>query len=116
MGISNPMSDSAARRRSSRLTMHLKVVVSGLDVKSQNFEERTETLEVSKYGAKIYTRQELKTGAQISLVRPDAERSSKFKVVYQGPSNAENGRRETGIEFIGADSFWGIQFPPEKMP
>ena len=116
MGISSSMSDSTARRRSARVTMHLKVVLSGVNAQSENFEERTETIEVSKYGAKVYTRQEFKIGAPLSLERPDAERVSKFKVVYQSPADPETGRRETGIEFVGVDSFWGVQFPPEKGP
>ncbi len=116
MGMSNSMSESSARRRSGRVASRLKVVLSGVNAQSQDFEERTETIEVSKYGAKIYTRQELKTGALLSLERPDAERVSKFKVVYQGPAEPETGRRETGIEFVGVDSFWGVQFPPEKGP
>jgi PilZ domain len=116
MGTSSSMYDSAARRRSARLTMHLRVVVSGVNAQSQNFEERTETVEVSKYGAKIHLGQDLRVGALLSLERPDAERASKFRVVYQNPPEADNARRETGIEFVGADSFWGIQFPPDKSP
>lgn len=110
------MSESTARRRSARLSMHLRVVVSGTNAKSENFEERTETLEVSKYGAKIRLQQDLRIGALLSLDRPDAERSSKFRVVFQNPPNLEDSRRETGIEFVGVDSFWGIQFPPDKSP
>ena len=98
------------------MAMHLRVVVSGLNAQNQNFDERAETLEVSKYGAKIKILQELKIGATLSLERPDAERLSKFKVVFQNPPDPATGRRETGIEFIGADSFWGIQFPPDKGP
>lgn len=116
MGMSNSMSDSTARRRSARVATRLKVVLSGVNAQSLSFEERTETIEVSKYGARIYTRQELKTGALLSLERPDADRASKFKVVYQAPVDPETGRRETGIEFVGVDGFWGVQFPPEKGP
>lgn len=97
------------------MTMRLRVVVSGTNAQSQAFEERTETAEVSKYGAKIHLRQDLKVGALLSLVRPDADRASKFRVVYQNAPEADS-RRETGIEFVGVDSFWGIQFPPDKSP
>jgi len=114
MGLSGSTPDSTVRRRSSRLEMRLKVRVSGVNADSQEFEERTETIEVSKYGAKIYTQHALKTGAILSLERLDGGRLSKFKVVYQSPSDDAVGRRETGIEFVGADSFWGLQFPPEK--
>ena len=116
MGTSNLMPDSTARRRSGRVASRLKVILSGTNVKSEAFEERAETIEVSKYGAKIATEQELKIGTLISLSRPDVERVAKFKVVYQQPPEAGNGRRETGIEFVGVDSFWGVQFPPEKGP
>ena len=110
------MSESSARRRSTRLTMRLRVVVSGVNAQSQNFEERTETVEVSKYGATINLCQDLRVGALLSLERPDADRASKFRVVYQNPPDAQHSHRETGIEFIGVDSFWGLQFPPDRSP
>lgn len=113
MGASGSFSDTTARRRSARLAMRLKVVLSGVNAQAQPFEERTETIEVSKYGAKVLTREDLKIGALLSLVRPDSDRASKFKVAYQAARNAE-GRHETGIEFVGVDTFWGIQFPPDR--
>jgi hypothetical protein len=114
MGASSSMSDASARRRSVRVALRLKVVVSGVNAKSQSFEEKTETLEVSKYGAKVKISEELKIGALLSLTRPDADRDSKFRVAYQSPPDPETGRRETGVEFLGVDTFWGVQFPPEK--
>lgn len=96
--------------------MRLMVVVSGINAESKNFEERTETIEVSKYGARINTDQQLKVGAVLSLVRPDTDRVSKIKVIFQSPPDPATGRRETGIEFVGVDSLWGIQFPPDKGP
>lgn len=95
------------------MAMRLKIVLSGVNSQSHPFEERTETVEVSKYGARILTREDLKVGTVLSLVRPDSDRTSKFKVAYQAARDPE-GRRETGIEFLGVDSFWGVQFPPER--
>lgn len=109
------MPDQSARRRSARLAMRLKVVLSGTNAQAQPFEERTETVEVSKYGAKVHTREDLKIGSLLSLSRPDSDRASKFKVAYQANRDVE-GRRETGIEFVGVDTFWGIQFPPDRSP
>ena len=95
--------------------MRLKVVLSGTNAQAQSFEERTETVEVSKYGAKVHTREDLKIGSLLSLSRPYSDRASKFKVAYQADRNSE-GSRETGLEFVGVDTFWGIQFPPDKSP
>jgi hypothetical protein len=108
------MSGATARRRSMRVPMRLKVIVSGVNAQSQSFEEKAETIEVSKYGAKIILGEEVRIGAVLALVRPDADRDSKFRVAYQAPPNPESGRRETGIEFLGVDVFWGVQFPPDK--
>lgn len=94
--------------------MRLRVVISGTDSQGQNFEERTETAEVSKYGARLKLRPELKTGTTLTLMRPDSDLASKFKVVFQNPPDPASGLRDTGIEFVGVDSFWGIQFPPDK--
>jgi hypothetical protein len=114
MGSFSSTRDASARRRSARLTLHLRVVVSGVNPQSQSFEEKAETVEVSKYGAKINLREELKVGTLLTLTRPDADRDSKFRVAYQAPPDAATGRRETGIEFLGVDTFWGVQFPPDR--
>ncbi len=114
MGVAGSVTQLPARRRSGRLPMRLNVVVSGTDGQGQAFEEHTETLEISKYGAKVLVTREFKIGAMLSLHRPDTDARSKFRVVYQGSTDASTGRRELGIEFIGVDSFWGIQFPPDK--
>ncbi len=116
MGSSPNPIQAPARRRSSRLTLHLTVTLSGLDAKSQTFEERTETLEVSKYGARIKILRELKVGAILKLDRPDADRSSQVRMIYQNPPDPATGGRETGIELVGVEGFWGINFPPEKGP
>lgn len=108
------MSGATARRRSMRMPMRLKVIVSGVNAQSQSFEEKAETIEVSKYGAKIHLGEQMRVGAVLTLVRPDTDRDSKFRVAYQAPPNPESGRRETGIEFLGVDVFWGVQFPPDK--
>jgi hypothetical protein len=114
MGSYSSTQGASARRRSSRLPVHVRVIISGTNAQSQDFEEKTETLEVSKYGAKIGLRAELKVGTLLVLTRPDADRDSKFRVVYQASPDAETARRETGIEFVGVDAFWGLQFPPDK--
>src|SRR2546422_11728128 len=57
---------------------------------------------------------ELKVGSLLFLLRPDTERSAKFRVVFQSPPDPATGRRDTGIEFVGVDGFWGVQFPPDR--
>jgi hypothetical protein len=90
------------------------VTISGADAQSNRFEERSETIEVSKYGARVGLARELKVGSLLSLNRPDTDRTSEFRVVFQSPPEAATGRRETGIEFVGVDDFWGVQFPPDR--
>src|SRR5438094_9926860 len=109
-----PNLNAPPRRRSGRMVLRLSVTISGADVKSSHFEERTETLEVSKYGAKIRLSHELKIGGLLTLFRPDTERRSEFRVVFQSAPEPASGRRETGIEFVGVDGFWGVQFPPDR--
>jgi hypothetical protein len=114
MGTVTSNLESPSRRRSGRMVLRLNVNISGVDVKSNHFEERTETLEVSKYGAKLRLTHELKVGGVLTLFRPDAERRSQFRVIFQSPPDAASGWRETGIEFVGVDGFWGVQFPPDR--
>lgn len=94
--------------------MHVKVRLAGTNAKSEEFEERSETIEVSKYGARVTLEQELKVGTLLTLERPGTDRVSRFKVVYQYAPDPATGRRETGLEFVGVDSFWGIEFPPDR--
>ncbi len=114
MGTATPNLETPSRRRSSRILLRLSVTISGADAKARPFEEKTETVEVSKYGAKLRLAHELKVGSLLKLARPDTERKSEFRVVFQGPPDASSGRRETGIEFVGVDGFWGVQFPPDR--
>lgn len=96
------------------MPLHVVVVVSGVNAKGENFEERAETLEVSKHGAKIRIAHDLKTGALLTIVRPDSDGKAQFRVVYQTPSDPATGKRESGVEFVGVETFWGVQFPPDK--
>jgi PilZ domain len=114
MGTYTSGSSSSTRRRSGRLPVRVKVRLAGTNAQSQDFEERSETIEVSKYGAKVALHHELKVGSVLTLERPEADRNARFKVVYQSSPEAGSGQRETGIEFVGVDSFWGIEFPPDR--
>jgi len=114
MGNDTPNPELVSRRRSARILLRLIVVISGADGQSNRFEEPAETVDVSKYGAKVRLAHEMKVGSLLSLLRPDTERSAKFRVVFQTPPDAATGRRDTGIEFVGVDGFWGVQFPPDR--
>ena len=70
--------------------------------------------EVSKYGAKLRSSHELKVGGLLNLLRPETERRLDVRVVFQLEPDAESGRRETGVEFVGVGEFWGVQFPPDR--
>ena len=96
------------------MPLHVVVVVSGVNAKGENFEERGETVEVSKHGAKVRTAQEVKIRALLTIVRPDSDRKAQFRVVYQMPPDPATGKREAGVEFVGVETFWGVQFPPDK--
>lgn len=106
--------EPSSRRRSARLDLRLTILLSGNNSESQHFQERTETLDVSRYGARVRILQRLKVGNVLSLEQPDTGRSSQFRVVFQNPADPNTGHRETGIEFAGVGDFWGIQFPPDK--
>ncbi|PYV34701.1 MAG: hypothetical protein DMG22_05250 [Acidobacteria bacterium] len=114
MGTVTPKLEQPSRRRGGRLLLRLIVTISGADAQSNRFEVPAETVDVSKYGAKVRLARELKVGSLLFLLRPDTERSAKFRVVFQSPPDPATGRRDTGIEFVGVDGFWGVQFPPDR--
>ena len=97
-------------RRSSRVNVRIPVKISGALPGNQSFAEDTVVLTVSKYGAKIQTRQPLKVGMQLRLQPTNRRNSAIFKVVWAGRESSPR-QGEAGIEYVEVSNLLGITFP-----
>lgn len=102
--------DPAYLRRSSRVNVLIPVKISGALPDNQSFSEDTFVFTVSKYGAKIQTRQPLKVGMQLKLQPVNRRNSAIFKVVWTGREGSPR-QGEAGIEYVEVSNLLGITFP-----
>ncbi len=72
------------------------------------WEEETETRVLSRYGALVDCRRYVETGGTLSVVRRDTGRRATARVTYG--QFGSSGRRELGIEFLGCDNFWDVDW------
>lgn len=76
------------------------------------WEEDTETQVVSRYGAGLRCRHFVESERILVIVRRDDGRRVNARVRYC--RNNPSGKRDVGIEFIGADNFWGLDWDHPK--
>jgi hypothetical protein len=72
------------------------------------WEEETETVLVSRYGALVRCKHAAKAGDTLSVVRADTGQTAKARVAWQRPLDEEDTR--IGVEFVGCENFWGLDW------
>jgi hypothetical protein len=109
---SEPMAWARANeRRSSRLLLSVRIVVSGTNPENgKDFEVAGKTLVVNKHGALIQTMGGLKRGMAILVTVPSRDQSAWAHIVWANP--ADEGKY--GIEFETSQNVWGVHFPPDS--
>lgn len=72
------------------------------------WEEDTETVLVSRYGALVRCKHSAKAGENIHVLRADTGQQALARVAWQRSS----GDLETriGVEFVGCENFWGLDW------
>jgi hypothetical protein len=82
------------------------------------WEEETETLIVSRCGAGVRCRHLASSESIVVIVRRDTGKRAKARVRYSRYN--PDGKRELGVEFIGIDNFWGLDWnssePRDSQP
>ena len=76
------------------------------------WEEETETLVVSRYGAGLRCRHSIQAGNIVVILRRDNGRRATARVTYVRYD--ADGKRELGIEFIDRDNFWDLAWNPTE--
>ncbi|HEV2350176.1 MAG TPA: PilZ domain-containing protein [Terriglobia bacterium] len=98
-------------RRSDRVALSVPIQVQGTDAEGKPFDERTQTLVISRYGALIILPRPLAPGQQLSVRCLGTDRVSPAVVVEQ----VEGQHKGTlyGVELLSPDAnVWEIHFPP----
>ena len=75
------------------------------------WEEDTETVLVSRYGALVRCKHPAKAGETIHVIRADTGEKALARVAWQRPSgNSGNDDVRIGVEFVGCENFWGLDW------
>jgi hypothetical protein len=72
------------------------------------WEEETETLLVSRYGALLRSKHGAKAGETINVSRVDTGATTVARVAWQRPTGSEDLR--VGVEFLSCENFWGLDW------
>lgn len=100
-----------ALRRSDRVALAIPIRVRGTDSQGQPFDEKSQTLVISRYGALIALARPLEAGQDITIQCIGTGREALARVVDQ----AEEEKRPSlyGVEIITPEAnIWEIHFPP----
>lgn len=111
------MSETAytAPRRSTRMFMRVRVMVTGKNAEGRKFREVCETIVINAHGGLVYLNQPLASDAMLVLVNPLTQEEQECRVVYRGEVG-EKGQR-IGVEFLTpAPHFWGVDFALADWP
>jgi hypothetical protein len=72
------------------------------------WEEDTETVLVSRYGALVRCKHGAKAGETINVIRADTGEKALARVAWQRPNEYDDTR--FGVEFVGCENFWGLDW------
>jgi hypothetical protein len=72
------------------------------------WEEDTETVLVSRYGALVRCKHPAKAGETVQVQRADTGESALARVAWQRPTGTEDVR--VGVEFLSSENFWGLDW------
>lgn len=100
------------KRRSARLEQRQQVVINWEDEWGRAREEEAQTWGICQHGALLGARVALAERQILRLRSPELGREVEARVVHSRPGFVP-GYTDLGVEFIGPEDFWGIDFPPD---
>lgn len=109
-----PHAPSARQRRSARLPRRVAVVLNWQDETGRQRQEAAETHLLSKYGAMVLSFSELHAGQLVRMAVPDKGKEGLSRVVWTAAAPLP-GRVAVGVEFMGVEDFWGVEFPADQQ-
>jgi hypothetical protein len=103
-------------RESSRVAAAIPVTISGIDEHGGVFREATQTIDVSRRGARIATSNALAVGTYLRIESPSMEKPAVAQVVRYGGRSRPDSTRDICVTLLDVDkmhNIWGIKPPPE---
>lgn len=98
-------------RRSDRVALSVPIQVQGTDAEGNPFDERTQTLVISRFGALIIVPRPLAPGQQLSVLCVGTGKESPAVVVEEVEGQQKGNLY--GVELLTPDAnIWEIHFPP----
>jgi hypothetical protein len=94
-------------RRSPRKTASVAVRLRS-DKPGGPWEEDTETVLLSRYGASLRCSRPADPRESLQIVRLDTGQKAVARVAWQRPTGSEGSR--IGVEFVDCDNFWGLDW------
>lgn len=101
-------------RRSVRLPRQLAALLTWQDEQGQPQQQAAEIKLVSQYGALVQLFGDLKHAQLVRIRVPDLGKESTSRVIWAAPLELP-GRMQAGVEFVGSENFWGLDFPPDQV-
>ncbi len=111
MSASKAKQDGSRRRRSPRVAQAFPVTIAGRGADGSVFVESTRTCDISKYGASLTTEHPCAIGAPLAIRRAGAK-PMRARVVAAKPG-PQSGSFQLGVEFVGEETTWDLEFPQE---
>ena len=117
MGQTASSQTGEQRRRSTRLTETIPLVVRGIDLLGQPFEERTSTMALSYHGCRYPSKHHLPKNTWVTLEVPGREaeegrRCVRARVVWIQRPRSVRELFQIGAELETPSNVWGISMPP----
>ena len=103
-------------RESTRVAVTIPVTISGIDEHDRIFREATQTVDVSRRGARIATSNALAVGTYLRIESPSMEKPTVAQVVRYCVRSQPDSAREICVALLDVDethNIWGIKSPPE---
>ncbi len=107
-----PPKKGTPKRRSQRVRLSIRVLVSGIRPSGHSFSEEVHTVVVSAHGALIVAAELLHVGQLLTLRHLISKEEQMCRVIQIETPEATN--PEVAIEFLQpAPRFWRVAFPPD---
>jgi len=107
--------ESEPYRKNTRIPIGLSITIRGQDRVGSAFEERTQTIDVSKKGIKTSTIHSLLVDSKINISNGHPHQALPARVAWLGQTGRPDDRSEIGVEFLGpheTGNIWTLDSPP----
>jgi hypothetical protein len=105
-----------ASRAMAALAIAIPITLSGKDANGVEFTEKTRTIVIDRRGGKIATKCDLSPGSELTLYNPIVGQTGRIRVVSVGEKRAGEEPCEVGVQLLGSENIWGIDFPsPDRQ-